>query len=70
MSASFRTVQPCIFALAAYRYATARKSDVIPGDASYAKHAFVKSKKETDEDDARVAPISTSPSAGANDLSN
>jgi MFS family permease len=59
-----------IFALAAYRYATARKSDVIPGDASYAEHAFVKSKKETDEDDVRVAPISTSPSAGANDLSN
>lgn len=35
-----------IFALAAYRYATDRTSDVFPGDASYAEHAFVKPKKE------------------------
>jgi hypothetical protein len=55
-----------IFALAAYRYATARKSDLFPGDASYAEHAFVKPKNETDEDDARVTPVS----ASANDLSN
>jgi hypothetical protein len=37
-----------IFALAAYRYATVRKSDVVPGDPSYAEHAFVKPTKETD----------------------
>jgi hypothetical protein len=36
-----------IFALAAYRYATARKSDLFPGDPSYAEHAFARSKKET-----------------------
>jgi hypothetical protein len=36
-----------IFALAAYRYATAGKSDLFPGDASYAEHAFVKANKET-----------------------
>lgn len=36
-----------ILALAAYRYATAKKSDPFPGDASYAEHAFVKSNKET-----------------------
>jgi hypothetical protein len=35
-----------VFALAAYRYATARKSDVLPGDPTYAEHAFVKSKKQ------------------------
>jgi hypothetical protein len=35
-----------IFALAAYRYATARKSDLFPGDASYAEQAFVKPKKK------------------------
>src|SRR5262249_33182759 len=34
-----------IFAVAAYRYATAKKSDVFPGDPSYAEHAFVKPKK-------------------------
>jgi hypothetical protein len=37
-----------IFALAAYRYATARKSDLVPGDPSYAEQAFVKSNKETE----------------------
>jgi hypothetical protein len=36
-----------VFALAAYRYATARKRDVFPGDPTYAEHAFVKSKKAT-----------------------
>jgi hypothetical protein len=41
-----------IFALAAYRYATARKSDVFPGDPSYAEHAFVKPKKATEPRDA------------------
>lgn len=39
-----------LFALAAYRYATARKSDLVPGDMSYAEHAFVKSKKATEGD--------------------
>jgi hypothetical protein len=51
-----------IFALAAYRYATARKSDVFPGDASYAEQAFVKPKKETDEGAALTTSISGSPS--------
>jgi Family of unknown function (DUF6159) len=37
-----------IVALAAYRYATARKSDLFPGDASYAEQAFVNPNKETE----------------------
>jgi hypothetical protein len=41
-----------LFALAAYRYATVRKSDLFPGDMSYAEHAFVKSKKATKKDTA------------------
>jgi MFS family permease len=45
-------------ALAAYRYATARKSDLFPGDPSYAEQAFVKPKNESDRDDDRTAPIS------------
>jgi hypothetical protein len=52
-----------IFALAAYRYATARKSDVFPEDASYAEYAFVKPKKETNPG----AAISDSPSLIADD---
>lgn len=55
-----------IFALAAYRYATARKSDLFPGDASYAEHAFVKSKKEPDPD----AALTGSPPVIADDPSN
>lgn len=58
-----------IFALAAYRYATARKSDVIPGDASYAEYAFVKPKKETDEGAAPTTLISPSPSSIADNPS-
>lgn len=34
-----------IFGLAAYRYAAAGKRDLVPGDSTYAEHAFVKSKK-------------------------
>lgn len=59
-----------IFALAAYRYATARKSDLFPGDASYAEHAFVKPKKETDKGAVLTVPISGSPSIIADDPSN
>lgn len=59
-----------IFALAAYHYATARKSDVIPGDASYDEYAFVKPKKDMDEGAASTALISPSPSGIADDLSN
>jgi hypothetical protein len=44
-----------IFALAAYRYATARKSDLFPGNPSYAEHAFVKPKKATESTDALTA---------------
>jgi hypothetical protein len=59
-----------IFALAAYRYATARKSDLFPGDPSYAEHAFVKPKKETDVGAVPAASTSDSPPAIANDSSN
>lgn len=58
------------FGLAAYRYATARKSDVFSGDASYAEHAFVKPKKETDESTAPTASLSDSSSVMADDPSN
>jgi hypothetical protein len=58
-----------IFALAAYRYATARKRDLFPGDPSYAEHAFVQSKKEIDADVAPTASTSDAPSAVANDTS-
>jgi hypothetical protein len=37
-----------IIALAAYRYATARKSDLFPGDPTYAEDAFAKLQKKTD----------------------
>jgi len=52
-----------IFALAAYRYATAGKSDVFPGDPSYAERAFVKPKKETNQGAALTTSTSDSPSA-------
>ncbi len=55
-----------IFALAAYRYATARKSDVFPADGSYAEHAFVKPKNKTDPG----AALTASPSVIADDPSN
>jgi len=50
-----------IFALAAYRYATARKSDLFPGDPSYAEHAFARSKKETEVGAAPAASTSEAP---------
>lgn len=59
-----------IFALAAYRYATAGKNDLFPGNASYAEHAFVKSKKEPAEGVALTDPLPGSPSAIADDSSN
>jgi hypothetical protein len=59
-----------IFAFAAYRYATVRKSDVFPGDSSYAEHAFVKPKKETDAAAAPTTSTSDSPSVIAGDSSN
>jgi hypothetical protein len=59
-----------IFGLAAYRHGTAGKSDLFPGDPSYAEHAFVKPKKETGESAALTASISGSPSVTAGDLSN
>ena len=52
-----------IFALAAYRYATAGKSDLFPGDDSYAEQAFVKSKKETVSISALAASTLDSSSA-------
>jgi hypothetical protein len=50
-----------IVALAAYRYATAGKSDLFPGDPTYAEHAFVAAKKET---------IASAASAGARPAAN
>jgi len=47
-----------IFALAAYRYGTGRKSDLFPGDSSYAEYAFVKPKKQIDEASTPAASIS------------
>ena len=52
-----------IFALAAYCYATARKSDLFPGDASYAEQAFVKAKKAREQGDAPTGTTSDSRSA-------
>jgi hypothetical protein len=54
-----------IVALAAYRYATAGKSDLFPGDLIYAEHAFVTAKKETI---ANASPSGTRPAA--NDSAN
>ena len=59
-----------IFALAAYRYATAQKSDVFPGDPSYAEHAFVKPKKATEPGDALTAALADSRSTTADESSN
>jgi hypothetical protein len=59
-----------IFALAAYRYATARKSDVFPGNVSYAEHAFVKPEKETEKDAALITSLSGSSPIIADDSSN
>ncbi|HEU5100783.1 MAG TPA: hypothetical protein VFU22_17260, partial [Roseiflexaceae bacterium] len=58
-----------LFALAAYRYATARKSDLFPGDPSYAEHAFVKPKKATDPAATPTAATSDSPPVIAGDPS-
>jgi hypothetical protein len=59
-----------IFALAAYRYATARKSDLFPEDPTYAEHAFVKPKNETDETSTLTTSPSDAASVIANDSSN
>jgi uncharacterized protein DUF6159 len=59
-----------IFALAAYRYATAGKSDLFPGDPTYAEHAFVKSKNETDASAAPAASASDAQPTTAKDSLN
>jgi hypothetical protein len=59
-----------IFGLAAYRYGTTGKSDLFPGDPSYAEQAFMKTKKETDKNEALTDPLSGSPSAIADGPSN
>lgn len=59
-----------IFGLAAYRYATARKSDVFPGDVSYTKHAFVKPKKTMAESAAPIPLLPVSPPVVTDDPSN
>jgi hypothetical protein len=56
-----------IVALASYRYATAGKSDLFPGDPTYAAHAFVKSNNETDASAAPTASASDSPPIIVND---
>ena len=58
-----------IFALAAYRYATAQKSDLFPGDPSYAEHAFVKDKQATEQGDAPTGTASDSRSAASDSSS-
>lgn len=58
-----------IFALAAYRYATVRKADLVPGDASYAEAAFVSAKKATEPDAASTTAHADAPSIIANDAS-
>ena len=49
-----------IVALAAYRYATAGKSDLFPGDPTDAEHAFVAAKNKTS---ANPAPAGAQPAA-------
>ena len=56
-----------IFALGAYRYATAQKSDLFPGDISYTAQAFVKSAKATNQGEAVSASLSASPSVIVDD---
>jgi len=56
-----------VFALAAYRYATVGKSDLFPGDPSYAEHAFVRAKKATDTSGGLTTTTSDSSSAIASD---
>ncbi|MCE7988412.1 MAG: hypothetical protein DYG89_45220 [Caldilinea sp. CFX5] len=58
-----------IFALAAYRYATVRKADLVPGDASYAEAAFVPAKKATEPDAAATTAHADVPPMIANDAS-
>jgi hypothetical protein len=58
-----------IFALAAYRYATTRKSDLFPGDPTYAEQAFVNSNKQTDAEAALAGSTSDTRPVGANDSS-
>jgi len=58
-----------IFALAAYRYATARKSDLFPGDPSYAEAAFVQSKKAGVQETAPTTTLVDVPSIMADDSS-
>lgn len=64
------TLVNTIFGLAAYRYATIGKSDLFPGDPSYAEHAFVKPKKETAKDAAVTAAIASSSSVTTDERSN
>lgn len=59
-----------ILALAAYRYATARKSDLFLGDASYGEHAFVKPKNEPDQGDALTPSLADSPPVTADEPAN
>lgn len=64
------TLVNALFALAAYRYGTARKSDLFPGDPSYAEQAFVKSKKEMDETPTAATSIAEATSIITSDSSN
>ena len=59
-----------IFAFAAYRYATARKSDLFPGDPTYAEQAFVNSNHQTDASAALAASASDTQPVAANNSSN
>jgi hypothetical protein len=70
---SFRQVSAlvnAIFGLAAYRHGTAGKSDLFPGDPSYAEQAFVKPKQETAQSIALTVSRSASTSVSADNPSN
>lgn len=65
----FSALANAIFAFAAYRYATVRKSDLFPGDPSYAEAAFVQSKKAAAQETAQTNPLVDAPSVMADDSS-
>ena len=58
------------FALAAYRYATARKRDLFPNDPTYAEQAFVVSNKAGKSGAALAASRRDAPPAIAEESSN
>lgn len=58
-----------IFALATYRYATAWKRDLFPGDPSYAEQAFVQTEKTTAQNAPLTVALANTASGSADDTS-